>query len=277
MAWFPTMADFGRIPLVNGEQLDISEDDERPVVFAFKSLNDPAERPPLLPQGPRRHHHAGHRAHQRPHPQDRAPGAPLPDVRQGDHRRPVRSRWRHRRGSQARGHDRRHALRDRQGRGRRVPLPQLALPDCHRARRARNRGQALRPSWRSPRMPIPRSRWSATRTPARPSSLLLARRRSASFLTASRTAPASPPTPWRSRSRTARPSAAWPPPKAATRSRPAAPASTATAGCASSPTRVPATSSWTRSWAATSRAASSRPSTRASRRPCARACSPATP
>ena len=41
VAWFPTMADFGRIPLVNGEQLDISEDDERPVVFAFKSLNDP--------------------------------------------------------------------------------------------------------------------------------------------------------------------------------------------------------------------------------------------
>ncbi len=40
-AWFPTMADFGRIPLVNGEQLDISADDDRPVVFAFKSLNDP--------------------------------------------------------------------------------------------------------------------------------------------------------------------------------------------------------------------------------------------
>ena len=39
--WFPTMADFGRIPLVNGEQLDISPDDDRPVVFAFKSLNDP--------------------------------------------------------------------------------------------------------------------------------------------------------------------------------------------------------------------------------------------
>ena len=41
VAWFPTMADFGRIPLVNGEQLDISPDDDRPVVFAFKSLNDP--------------------------------------------------------------------------------------------------------------------------------------------------------------------------------------------------------------------------------------------
>ena len=41
VAWFPSMADFGRIPLVNGEQLDISPDDDRPVVFAFKSLNDP--------------------------------------------------------------------------------------------------------------------------------------------------------------------------------------------------------------------------------------------
>ena len=41
IAWFPTMSDFGRIPLVNGEQLDISPDDERPVVFVFKSLNDP--------------------------------------------------------------------------------------------------------------------------------------------------------------------------------------------------------------------------------------------
>ena len=41
VSWFPTMADFGRIPLVNGEQLDISPDDDRPVAFAFKSLNDP--------------------------------------------------------------------------------------------------------------------------------------------------------------------------------------------------------------------------------------------
>ena len=39
--WFPSMSDFGRIPLVNGEQLDIDPDDDRPVVFAFKSLNDP--------------------------------------------------------------------------------------------------------------------------------------------------------------------------------------------------------------------------------------------
>ena len=41
VAWFPTMADYGRIPLINGEQLDISPDDDRPVAFVFKSLNDP--------------------------------------------------------------------------------------------------------------------------------------------------------------------------------------------------------------------------------------------
>ena len=41
VAWFPAMADFGRIPLVNGEQLDIDPDDDRPVAFVFKSLNDP--------------------------------------------------------------------------------------------------------------------------------------------------------------------------------------------------------------------------------------------
>lgn len=41
VGWFPTMADFGHIPLVNGEQLDISPEDDRPVAFAFKSLIDP--------------------------------------------------------------------------------------------------------------------------------------------------------------------------------------------------------------------------------------------
>ena len=41
VAWFPAMADFGRIPLVNGEQLDISPEDDRPVAFVFKSLQDP--------------------------------------------------------------------------------------------------------------------------------------------------------------------------------------------------------------------------------------------
>ena len=40
VAWFPTMEDFGRIPLVNGEEIDISPDDDRPVAFVFKSLDD---------------------------------------------------------------------------------------------------------------------------------------------------------------------------------------------------------------------------------------------
>ena len=38
--WFPTMADYGRVPLVNGEELDISPDDDRPVAFVFKTLQD---------------------------------------------------------------------------------------------------------------------------------------------------------------------------------------------------------------------------------------------
>ena len=41
VAWFPKMSDFGPIPLVNGEKLDIDPDDDRPVAFVFKSLNDP--------------------------------------------------------------------------------------------------------------------------------------------------------------------------------------------------------------------------------------------
>lgn len=39
-AYFPTAADFGRVPLINGEELNIDEDDDRPVVFVFKSLPD---------------------------------------------------------------------------------------------------------------------------------------------------------------------------------------------------------------------------------------------
>ena len=39
--WFPTMADLGDVPVVNGEELNIEAGDDRPVVFAFKSLNDP--------------------------------------------------------------------------------------------------------------------------------------------------------------------------------------------------------------------------------------------
>ncbi len=41
VAWFPTMADLGDIPLVNGKELNVSPDDKRPVAFVFKSLNDP--------------------------------------------------------------------------------------------------------------------------------------------------------------------------------------------------------------------------------------------
>jgi len=39
--WFPTMADLGDVPVVNGEELNIEAGDDRPVAFAFKSLNDP--------------------------------------------------------------------------------------------------------------------------------------------------------------------------------------------------------------------------------------------
>ena len=39
--YFPSAADFGSIPLVNGDYLDIDEGDDRPVGFVFKVLNDP--------------------------------------------------------------------------------------------------------------------------------------------------------------------------------------------------------------------------------------------
>ncbi len=41
VAWFPTMADLGPVPLVNGEALDVDAADGRPVAFVFKNLNDP--------------------------------------------------------------------------------------------------------------------------------------------------------------------------------------------------------------------------------------------
>ena len=40
VAWFPTLADFGPVPTVNGKTIDIDPDDKRPVAFVFKSLND---------------------------------------------------------------------------------------------------------------------------------------------------------------------------------------------------------------------------------------------
>ena len=91
VAWVPPLADFGRIPLVNGA----------PRRLCLQVPQRPAERPPVLPQGAGRHVDSRPGAHQRPHAQVRAPGPPLPHVRQGDHRRPVRRRGRHRRGSQA--------------------------------------------------------------------------------------------------------------------------------------------------------------------------------
>ena len=39
--FFPAASDFGPVPLVNGEQLNIDAGDDRPVAFVFKSLNDP--------------------------------------------------------------------------------------------------------------------------------------------------------------------------------------------------------------------------------------------
>lgn len=39
--YFPTPADYGPVPLINGEQLNIDPGDDRPVCFVFKSLNDP--------------------------------------------------------------------------------------------------------------------------------------------------------------------------------------------------------------------------------------------
>ncbi len=40
VAWFPTLADLGGVPKVNGEPINIEEGDDRPVAFIFKSLND---------------------------------------------------------------------------------------------------------------------------------------------------------------------------------------------------------------------------------------------
>ncbi len=47
-SWFNYKRFGPHSPLVNGEQLDISPDDRRPVAFAFKSLQDP-QNSKLLP------------------------------------------------------------------------------------------------------------------------------------------------------------------------------------------------------------------------------------
>ncbi len=40
VAYFPSPATYGKVPLVNGELLDVDPDDNRPVVFVFKIMND---------------------------------------------------------------------------------------------------------------------------------------------------------------------------------------------------------------------------------------------
>ena len=40
VAYFPSPDSNGKVPLVNGEKLDVDPDDDRPVVFVFKILND---------------------------------------------------------------------------------------------------------------------------------------------------------------------------------------------------------------------------------------------
>ena len=42
-AYFPAPTDYGEMPLIDGDTLKISSEDDRPVVFVFKTLNDPAQ------------------------------------------------------------------------------------------------------------------------------------------------------------------------------------------------------------------------------------------
>lgn len=41
--YFPAPTDYGEMPLIDGDTLKISSDDDRPVVFVFKTLNDPQQ------------------------------------------------------------------------------------------------------------------------------------------------------------------------------------------------------------------------------------------
>ena len=41
--YFPAPTDYGEMPLIDGDSLKISSEDDRPVVFVFKSLNDPSQ------------------------------------------------------------------------------------------------------------------------------------------------------------------------------------------------------------------------------------------
>ena len=41
--YFPAPIDYGEMPLIDGDSLKISSEDDRPVVFVFKTLNDPSQ------------------------------------------------------------------------------------------------------------------------------------------------------------------------------------------------------------------------------------------
>ena len=41
--YFPVPTDYGEMPLIDGDSLKISSEDDRPVVFVFKTLNDPSQ------------------------------------------------------------------------------------------------------------------------------------------------------------------------------------------------------------------------------------------
>ena len=41
--YFPAPTDYGEMPLIDGDSLQISSEDDRPVVFVFKTLNDPSQ------------------------------------------------------------------------------------------------------------------------------------------------------------------------------------------------------------------------------------------
>ena len=43
VSYFPAPTDYGEMPLIDGDKLKISSEDERPVVFVFKTLNDPGQ------------------------------------------------------------------------------------------------------------------------------------------------------------------------------------------------------------------------------------------
>lgn len=65
--YFPSASDFGSVPLVNGDYLDIDEGDDRPVAFVFKVLNVPQNGRLALAKVLAGTVKPGSRAHLRPH------------------------------------------------------------------------------------------------------------------------------------------------------------------------------------------------------------------